>query len=80
MFGATAFGLSQADAYFASLETACQFLADNPEAARLRTEITPPVRCHPHGAHMIIYSDHLEDVVVILRARHAREDWEDTPV
>jgi len=39
-----------------------------------------PVRCHPHGAHMIIYSDHLEDVVVILRVRHAREDWEDTPV
>lgn len=29
---------------------------------------------------MIIYSDHLEVVVVILRVRHAREDWEDTPV
>ncbi len=78
-FGAQAFGNDQADAYFASLETAFEFLASYPEAARLRTEIIPPVRCHPHGSHIIVYTDLASETVTILRVRHAHENWDETP-
>ena len=45
-----------------------------------RSEITPPVRCHPHGAHLIIYRSEDDGGVTILRIRHASEDWDDDPV
>jgi len=73
--GATQFGIEQADRYFDELEAAFEFLSANPQAARERTEITPPVRCHPSGRHIIIYKTEPEGGVLILRVRHAREDW-----
>ena len=75
--GATRFGLAQADTYHDSLARAFQFLADHPQAARERPEITPPVRCHPHAAHLIIYTINADGDPFILRIRHAREDWEE---
>ena len=74
--GAMRFGLAQADRYHESLARAFRFLAEHPKAARERTEINPPVRCHPHGAHMIIYLIDGDGDAYILRVRHAREDWE----
>ncbi len=74
--GANRFGLTQADRYHDSLQTAFEFLARHPEAARERTEIAPPVRCHPHGAHLIIDRVDTAGHVLILRVRHGREDWE----
>jgi len=52
-----------------------EFLADYPQAARLREEISPPVRVHPYKAHLVIYDVGDEDKVIILRVRHGREDW-----
>lgn len=77
--GVREFGITQAEHYHAGLETAFAFLADYPRAARERTEIDPPVRAHPRGAHMIIYELDGEDVV-ILRVRHSREDWTSNPL
>ncbi|WP_339336089.1 type II toxin-antitoxin system RelE/ParE family toxin [uncultured Maricaulis sp.] len=77
--GAARFGTLQADAYHDSLAQTFQFLGDHPEAARERSEITPPVRCHPHAAHLVIYLIDSDGDAYILRIRHAREDWERNP-
>jgi toxin ParE1/3/4 len=69
------FGLPQADAYHEGLSAIFAFLAEYPHAARLREEISPPVRVHPYKAHLVIYDVGDEDEVVILRVRHCREDW-----
>ena len=73
--GAQAFGISQAESYFAGLEEAFAFLAAYPRAARERLEIDPPVRAHPHKSHLIVYIIEETDILV-LRIRHAREDWD----
>ena len=57
------------------LEATFEFLADYPRAARLRQEISPPVRALPYKAHLIVYDIENDDVIVILRIRHSREDW-----
>ncbi|WP_417496630.1 type II toxin-antitoxin system RelE/ParE family toxin [Maricaulis sp.] len=48
-------------------------------AARERVEIAPPVRCHPHGSHLIIYVIDADDDVLVLRIRHAHENWAGDP-
>jgi len=56
------------------VERVFKFLSHNSEAARERTEITPPVRVHPYGSHIIIYLIDSAEDVFILRIRHGRED------
>ncbi|WP_018867963.1 MULTISPECIES: type II toxin-antitoxin system RelE/ParE family toxin [unclassified Thioalkalivibrio] len=69
------FGLQQAEHYHSLLAATFEFLAENPRAARERKEISPPVRVHPVGAHIVLYQ--LEgDEILIIRIRHAHEDWE----
>lgn len=68
------FGTAQAIAYRDSLIATFEFLAENPRAARLREELHPPVRVHPHKPHLIIYSIE-DDSIFIVRIRHGREDW-----
>jgi toxin ParE1/3/4 len=76
---ALTFGLAQADRYKAGLEAVFEFLADNPRAARERSEVDPPVRVHPYGSHIVIYA--LDEVgVLVLRIRHGREDWTNDPL
>ena len=79
MEGAAQFGLAQADSYHASLDRLFHVLGEHPEAARERLEITPPVRCHPHASHIIIYVIDADGDALILRVRHAHEDWERDP-
>lgn len=73
--GIEQFGLPQADAYHKGLSAIFALLADYPHAARLREEISPPVRVHPYKAHLVIYEVDDDDEVIILRVRHGREDW-----
>lgn len=73
------FGADQAEKYYAGIERTFQFLSDAPEAARERTEITPPVRVHPYKSHIVVYLIEDSDDVLILRVRHAREDWKNDP-
>lgn len=72
--GTRDFGVAQAEAYLAELLRTFDLLADNPAIARLRDELRPAVRIHPHGAHIIIYRD-IGDDILIIRIRHGREDW-----
>ncbi|MEP2761231.1 MULTISPECIES: type II toxin-antitoxin system RelE/ParE family toxin [Alphaproteobacteria] len=78
--GVVLFGAAQAETYHARLEQAFDFLSANPRAARERMEITPPVRCHPLGVHIVIYLIEDNGDVLILRVRHSREDWAADPV
>ncbi|MGL4313991.1 MAG: type II toxin-antitoxin system RelE/ParE family toxin [Sphingomonas sp.] len=74
--GAEQFGVDQADVYHQDLADIFGFLTRYPRAARLRDEIRPPVRAYPHRSHLIIYDLDDDDTVVILRVRHAKEDWQ----
>jgi toxin ParE1/3/4 len=75
MYGVAEFGIQQAERYHDLLERTFQFLAQNPEAARERVEITPPVRIHPIESHIVIYTVDESDDIFIVRIRHGREDW-----
>jgi len=73
--GARLFGAAQAERYHRELERAFTLLAENPQMARERMEISPPVRIHPHKAHLIVYLADDEGGILIVRIRHAHEDW-----
>jgi toxin ParE1/3/4 len=73
--GIVNFGIGAAEAYHVRIKRSLSFLEAHPEGARLRTEITPAIRVHPVGAHLILYTADAGDVLVI-RIRHSREDWQ----
>ena len=72
--GVRLFGAAQAERYHEGLERVFEFVAAHPLAVRERSEIDPPVRIHPYGAHLVIYMAD-DEGVLILRVRHGREDW-----
>lgn len=75
------FGVDQARVYRDSLLKSCSFLAEHPEASRLRTELDPPMRAHRHQSHIIFYKiDDNNREILIVRVRHAQEDWLPGPV
>lgn len=78
--GVADFGAIKAEAYQDKLDETMGLIADNPEMARLRDEITPPVRIHPVHAHVIIYLVDDNRRVRILRVRHANENWSENPI
>ena len=67
--GLRSWGAAQADAYHDRLEEVFGLLAWE------RGEIDPPVRVHPHGAHIVVYVVEPDDEVLVVRVRHEREDW-----
>lgn len=73
--GTELFGSRQAELYHQSLQATFELIAHNPRLARLRSEINPPVRVHPHGAHLIVYLEQSDGSVVIVRVHHGRENW-----
>jgi toxin ParE1/3/4 len=77
--GIRLFGAAQAARYHARLERVFGLLADNPELARERTELSPPVRIHPCGSHIVVYVVEADGGILILRVRHGREDWLGSP-
>ena len=70
--GAERWGPERADRYLDGLIDTFALIAEFPQIARLRHEISPPVRLHPHGSHVIVYLDDPE--VVVLRILHDRQD------
>jgi toxin ParE1/3/4 len=71
--GAVTWGMAQADQYADGLFALFDLLAAFPELSRERTELSPPVRIHPSGAHLVIYRIAGQGVEVI-RLLHARQD------
>ena len=77
--GTGQFGLQQAERYHDHLEKVFQFLAENPLAARERHELTPPIRIHPVGSHIVLYTVGDDGDIFIVRVRHGHEDWLTSP-
>ena len=77
--GVELFGPRQADAYVDRLEAAFDLLAATPGIARERTELSPPVRAYPCGAHVVVFETEA-DGILILRVRHGYEDWMGDPL
>ena len=74
--GLEAFGRLQADKYIDGLLDTLDLIADFPEMSRLRKSIDSPARVHGYRRHVVVY-DLLDDgVVLIVRIRHALEDWQ----
>lgn len=76
--GDARFGAAQAETYHAALERVFGIIASNPEMAREREELNPPLRVHRFQAHAIIYKIEGDDVLIV-RVRHGREDWINAP-
>jgi toxin ParE1/3/4 len=73
--GLRLFGQKQARHYHDALFDVFGLIAANPRMARLRHEISPPVRVHPFKAHLILYLEEEGGDVLIVRVRHGHEDW-----
>ena len=73
--GSGRFGAKQVEQYTRVIENTLDFLSENPEAVRERDEINPPVRVYPFGAHLVVYTIQSNGDILVLRIRHAREDW-----
>lgn len=71
--GCATWGADQADRYADSLFALFDLLADFPEMARERHEISPPVRIQPNGAHLVIYRATGQGVEII-RLMHAHQN------
>jgi toxin ParE1/3/4 len=71
-FGASRFGADAADRYILGLAHTFDLLARFPKMAPLRRELSPPVRIHSHGRHLILLRD--GEPALIARVIHARQD------
>lgn len=78
--GVMLFGERQAEAYHHELTRLFALIAENPSMARERRELDPPMRVHPHKAHLVIYRVEDDGDVLIVRLRHAGEDWDADPL
>lgn len=76
--GIELFGIDQARAYHAALFGVFDLISDNPRMANERTELIPPLRVHPFRSHIILCKIEDDDVLIV-RVRHAREDWHRAP-
>lgn len=71
--GAAVWGVEQAERYADSLFAVFDLLVEYPEIARARQEITPPVRIHPSGSHLVIYRWEGQGVEII-RILHGHQN------
>lgn len=73
-WGAEAWSPDRADRYLDALAETFEVLRAMPGIARERPEVTPPVRAHPSGRHVIVYRVE-GDALVVLRVLGGRTDW-----
>jgi toxin ParE1/3/4 len=74
------FGINVAIDYHQKLFQVFELLAQFPEMSRERVELSPPVRIHPVGSHIVIYQLQANQDIRIVRVRHAHEDWLNDPL
>ena len=76
--GAASFGKKQAEKYLRAFMNAFALIGEYPKLAQLRPEVKSGFRFHPVGTHLVIYT--IDDLgVLIVRVRHAHEDWMNDP-
>jgi toxin ParE1/3/4 len=74
LYGLQTWSTKQADYYIDTLEETFERLLLLPEMAREHTEFNPPVRIHPSGEHIIVYSIQ-DDHLAILRVLGSKQNW-----
>jgi len=74
--GIEQFGVDHAARYRDGLVAAFVFLAEYPQAARVRDDLPRSVRVHRYRSHVIIYRMQDDGSVLIARVCHGREDWQ----
>ncbi len=79
LHGADRHDPGQADRYQDGLEKTFVLLAQFPELDRERRDLTPPLRVHPFGVHLVMYLVRSDGSVFVVRVRHEREDWVSNP-
>jgi toxin ParE1/3/4 len=72
--GIVAFGFDAAWEYRGRLFRTLDLLAANPRIGAARAGSRTRARVHPFGAHVILYRE-AQDGVVVLRIRPQRENW-----
>jgi len=77
-FGVRQFGVRRSDGYLEMLKAAIKLLGQFPNAGSNRGGSVPSVRVRPVGSHIIVYTSSDTDIMV-LRVRHASEDWTSRP-
>ena len=73
--GLRLFGEAQARSYHYALFDLIGLIASNPRMARERPELTPAVRVQPFRSHLIVYRIENGEDILVIRVRHAHEDW-----
>jgi toxin ParE1/3/4 len=73
--GVQTWGRQRARTYLEALENLFGLLAVQPEIARERNELDPPVRLHPYRSHLVIFTADATEVD-ILRVVHSRSNWQ----
>ncbi len=76
--GVRLFGPIQARRYHDDMFAFFDLLGANPRIARERFELSPAMRIHPFKAHLVVYAIDDDGHVVVVRVRHAHEDWADS--
>lgn len=77
--GIRLFGPIQAKRYHDDLFNVLDLIGANPQIARERKEISPPVRIHPFKTHLIVYQISGNGTIFVIRIRHRYEDWSNGP-
>ena len=70
--GALNWGAAQAEKYVNALFAGFDLLIEFPDMARMRSELAPPVRLHPHKSHVIVYNSR-EGGIDVIRILHKRQ-------
>lgn len=73
-YGAEGWSPEHADRYTDELVRVFELLVSMPTMARERTEFSPPVRIHVHGAHLVVYVVQA-NMVLIVRVLGGRQNW-----
>jgi toxin ParE1/3/4 len=77
--GEDLFGGAQADEYAAGLESSVELLSTFSRAARDRTATRRRLRAYPFRSDLIVSVMDDEDILIV-RIRHAHDDWVSNPV
>lgn len=72
--GVERWGRQQARDYLEALESLFTLLAEQPEIARERRELDPPVRLHPFRSHVVIFKANATEMDIV-RVVHGRSNW-----
>ncbi len=73
LYTAEQWGVEQAGRYLQQIEDKFIWLAENPKAGQLRSDLPPACYCMPCNSHLVFY-DLGDDQIDIIRVMHQRAD------